>query len=170
MLNTDKMGKEFLGVRIDSKLKAELDQQAKENEETVTELTERALAGYLQVDITKPDIFDIDKRLKRLEAKFSTPQKSTPKKEKTMPQKNYEPEDWYAFNEEGIAVPVNQGSDPDSYNDLITIEQMEDITGYTRTTLSSKLSRQGIKAVDRVDGNRGGLYDKQEILERIGTK
>ena len=65
------MGKEFLGVRIDSELKAKLDRQAKENEETVTELTERALASYLRVDISKPDIFDIDKRLRALESKIS---------------------------------------------------------------------------------------------------
>lgn len=53
--------------------------------------------------------------------------------------------------------------------DLITIEEMEALTGYTRSTLSPKLSKLGIKAVKRLNGNRGGLYDKAEIMRELGT-
>jgi len=137
------MGKEFLGVRIDSELKAKLDRQAKENEETVTELTERALASYLQVDITKPDIFDIDKRLRALESKFRTPQKTTPKKEQPV---------------------IN----PDELGELITKQEAAALTGYSVNTLNRTFSQNDIFEVSKK--GKAGLYRKDEILERIGIK
>ena len=139
------MAKEFLGVRIDAALKDKLDKQAKENAETVTELTERALATYLQVDISKPDVYDIEKRLRALESQFQQSPQITPKK-------------------------ANPSVNLDEIGELITLDEMEALTGYAKTTLSSKLSRAKVAAVKRKGGNRGGLYSKSEILERIGIK
>lgn len=54
--------------------------------------------------------------------------------------------------------------------ELITIEQVASLTGYSLSTLGSKLSREGVKAKSRIDGNRGGLYSKEEVLSKIGKK
>lgn len=145
------MTKQFLGVRIDATLKEKLDEQAKEKGETVTELTERALASYLSVDISRPDIYDIEERLKALESKFkrtpSPPQKTTPKKKD---------------NSDKTVIKESE------LGELVTLDEMEALTGYSKSTLSGKLSREKVTAVKRVDGNRAGLYDKSEVLDKIG--
>lgn len=96
----------------------------------------------------KIDIHTLHERLEALERKFqslSTKSGSKPKKERSTP------------------PPTPSG-------DKITIEQAAEITGYSVSTLSSKFSREGIQAVDRVDGNRAGLYSQSEVLEKIGKK
>jgi hypothetical protein len=64
--------------------------------------------------------------------------------------------------------PDKELKDPDSLSDLITLNEMVAMTGYAKGTLSPKLSRMGIKASKRIDGNRTGLYDKEEILREVG--
>lgn len=59
---------------------------------------------------------------------------------------------------------------PDNFKDLITINEASEITGYSVSTLSSKFSRENISAKERIKGNRGGMYSKKEILNKIGSK
>ena len=101
----------------------------------------------------EPDKIDIDtlhERVKALEANFRS--LSDGKKQRSAsPKKKPEPR-----------------KDPESFGELITQDEAAELTKYTKSTLVSKMSRKNIKAVKRIDGNRGGLYDKQEILDKIG--
>lgn len=94
----------------------------------------------------KVSIINLDERLKALESKFKS------------------------LSRESVSTPKKQRSTPPPTGDKVTIEQASEITGYLVSTLSSKFSREGIQAVDRVDGNRAGLYSKSEILDKIGKK
>ena len=93
----------------------------------------------------KIDVHSLHERLKALEAKFKSLPGEAPKKT-PAPRKDY------------------------SDDDLLTKQDVADLTGYAYGSLSGKFSREGIKAVKRIDGNRGGLYSKEEILEKIGSK
>lgn len=146
------MGKEFLGVRIEPEIKERLEKVAESNGETVTDIVERALQSFLKTDTDKPDLFDLSKRVQALESKFSNLQSSRDTRTKKREPKRTKKEDSKNFGE------------------LVTVDEAEKITGYSKATLSSKFSKAGIKAVDRVDGNRAGLYDKNEILKKIGKK
>lgn len=60
--------------------------------------------------------------------------------------------------------------DPSTLGELITLNEIAVLTGYSTSTLGSKLSREGIKAVERIAGNKGGLYSKAEVLDKVGYK
>lgn len=100
----------------------------------------------------KIGISTLHERLKSLEAKFASFQSSGVHIEDSTP---YKPK---------------KKVDPGELGDLITIKEIAELTGYSTSTLGSKLSREGIQAVERIDGNRGGLYSKNEILDKIGVK
>ena len=67
-------------------------------------------------------------------------------------------------------VERNRPTDPDQLPELLTREEVVTLTGYSINTISSKLSREGVNAVDRVEENRANLYSKQEVLDKIGVK
>ena len=134
-------------VRIDEDLLNEVQNIAEQRGETVTSIFEQALESFLSapnieddIPIDSAEIEALKRRVDRIEA--------TLKKPKTKPK----PE------------PIRT----DDVGELITLEQASALTGYSKGTLSPKFSRLGITAVDRVDGNRAGLYSKAEILDKVG--
>ena len=100
----------------------------------------------------KIDINTLSERVKALEAKFKSLNSSGVHIEDSTPYKTKK-------------APSEIGRDP---GELITIDEASEVTGYAVATLRSKLSRKGVQAVRRIDGNRGGLYSKAEILEKVG--
>jgi predicted DNA-binding protein len=136
------MNKVQVNFRIPESLSDALDEKAEETGKTKTSLLCDALSAYLNIDTDTPDLSDILARLERLERKFEDTPKEPPKKKEV---------------------------DPDKLGELITMDEITELTGYSKSTLSSKLSRESISAVKRIDGNRAGLYSKDEILEKIGT-
>jgi hypothetical protein len=142
------MGKTQLNVRLPEGILEALDKRANKTGESKTDIVYKALASHLGIGSTAPDISDIVKRLEALESKF---------KQGTPPPKT-------------VTTTTDRGQiDPDDFGDVITLEEMAELTGYKKMTLVSKLSRANITAVDRVDGNKAGLYSKEEVLERIGV-
>ena len=136
-------------VRIDEDLLNEVQNIAEQRAETVTSIFEQALESFLSapnieddIPIDSAEIEALKRRVDRIEATLKEP-KTKPKPE-----------------------PIRT----DDVGELITLEQASALTGYSKGTLSPKFSRLGITAVDRVDGNRAGLYSKKEILDKIGTK
>ena len=136
-------------VRIDEDLLNEVQNIAEQESETVTAIFEQALESFLSAPNIEDDIpidsaeFEALKhRVERIEATLKEP-KSKPQPE-----------------------PIR----PDDVGELITLEEAAALTGYSKGTLSPKFSKVGIKAVDRVDGNRAGLYSKKEILDKVGMK
>jgi predicted transcriptional regulator len=140
------MIKNQLNIRINADLLSELDNLSEETGKTKTAIISEALASHLGLDIAKTDTGYILKRLEALEAKFESLNRGKP---------------------EAQPKPVVD-KQPKSYGELVTIEQAAEITGYAVSTLSSKLSRAGVQVVERVDGNRAGLYSKAEILDKVG--
>ena len=139
--------KELYAVRIEKDLLNEIQELAEQRGETVTSIFEQALESFLSapnvaddIPIDSAEIEALKRRVDRIEA--------TLKERKTKPK----PE------------PIH----PDDAGELLTIEQASALTGYSKGTLSPKFSRLGITAVDRVDGNRAGLYSKAEILDKVG--
>lgn len=141
--------KELYAVRIEKDLLNEIQELAEHRGETVTSIFEQALESFLSAPNVEDDIpidsaeFEALKhRVERIEATLKEP-KSKPQPE-----------------------PIR----PDDVGELITLEEAAALTGYSKGTLSPKFSKVGIKAVDRVDGNRAGLYSKKEILDKVGMK
>lgn len=141
--------KELYAVRIEKDLLNDIQDIAEKRGETVTSIFEQALESFLSAPNIEDDIaidpaeFEALKhRVERIEANLSKP-KSKPQPE-----------------------PIH----PDDVGELITLDQAAALTGYSKGTLSPKFSRLGITAVDRVDGNRAGLYSKAEILDKVGMK
>ena len=142
------MEKNQLNIRIDKALSDALEKHSEQTGKTKTAIVLSALASYLEIGSTEPELSDIVKRLEALESKF---------KQRTPPPKT-------------VTTTTDRGQiDPDDFGDVITLEEMAELTGYKKMTLVSKLSRANITAVDRVDGNKAGLYSKEEVLERIGV-
>ena len=134
-------------VRIDEGLLNEVQNIAEQRGETVTSIFEQALESFLSapnieddIPIDSAEIEALKRRVDRIEATLKEP-KTKPKPE-----------------------PIRT----DDVGELITLEQASALTGYSKGTLSPKFSRLGITAVDRVDGNRAGLYSKAEILDKVG--
>jgi len=138
------MAKNQLNIRINEALSDALDKHSEQTGKTKTDIVSEALASYLGTGSTEPDIRDVIKRLEALESKFQ----QTPKT---------------ALLSDRVII------EPDEFGDVITLEEMAELTGYKKMTLVSKLSRANITAVDRIDGNKAGLYSKEEVLERIGV-
>ena len=139
--------KELYAVRIEKDLLNEIQELAEQRGETVTSIFEQALESFLSapnieddIPIDSADIEALKHRVERIEATLKEP-KSKPQPE-----------------------PIH----PDDVGELITLEEAAALTGYSKGTLSPKFSKVGIKAVDRVDGNRAGLYSKKEILDKVG--
>lgn len=143
------MDKEQINVRVDAEIIHKIDELSEAEGRTKTSIVSEALSKYLGVDHKKSDIETLTERVRALESKFERLQDTKPKKEHSAPKKR-------------------PALDPDA--ELITIDQASTLTGYTVGTLSSKFSREGIQTVDRVDGNRAGLYSREEILDKIGKK
>lgn len=138
-------------VRLDDSLLNQIQDKADKEGETVTSIFEQALESFLSAPNDKPNIGNLLKRVERLEASLihTPPQK----KQRSASTKGKTPQ---------------PRKDPELLGELITQDEASEITGYTKSTLSSKISKENIKAVKRIDGNRAGLYDKQEILDKIG--
>ncbi|NBC04782.1 MAG: hypothetical protein GVY20_13890, partial [Bacteroidetes bacterium] len=132
------MNKVQVNFRIPESLSDALDEKAEETGKTKTSLLCDALASYLNIDTDTPDLSDIVKRLDRLERKFE----DTQKKEVESTVKD--------------SQSTKKEVDPDKLGELITMDEMASLTGYSKSTLSSKLSRESISAVKRIDGNRAG--------------
>ncbi len=141
------MGKNQLNIRIDKALSDALDKRSEQTGKTKTAIVLSALASHLEIGSTEPDISDVVKRLEALEAKFQ---------QRTPPPKT-------ALLSERVIIESNE------FGDVITLDEMEQLTGYKKMTLVSKLSRANITTVDRIDGNKAGLYSKEEVLQRIGV-
>ena len=139
--------KELYAVRIEKDLLNEIQELAEQRGETVTSIFEQALESFLSapnieddIPIDSADIEALKHRVERIEATLKEP-KSKPQPE-----------------------PIH----PDDVGELITLEEAAALTRFTKSTLSSKMSRENITAVSRVDGNRAGLYSKKEILDKVG--
>jgi len=139
------MAKTFIGVRIEPEIKEKLEAEAERTGLTLTEITERALSAYLDVDTGANDLTDVYKRLERLERKIGTQQKTTPKKKDPLP-----------------PVP------PEELGELITKKEAEALTGYSVNTLNRTFSQKGVHEVDK--RGKAGLYRKSDIIEKIGFK
>lgn len=142
------MEKKPYSVRLDPELLDKVKEYADQEGETVTAIFEQALNSFLsapnsKADIsTAPDVIaDLRHRIKRLETLIEDDTETDP-----------------------------ETLNPFTGGDLATIEQLSVITGYSESTLSSKLSKAKIRAVDRIDGNREGIYDIREVLEKVGKK
>lgn len=141
--------KEAYSIRLDSELLDKVKDRADQEGGTVTAIFERALISFLSAPNTEGDQSTDSKEIQALKDRVA--------------------------RLEGIVLskaesPKPEPISPNDVGDLITIKQAVALTGYSESTLSSKFSRLGVEAVDRVNGNRAGLYSKDEILERIGTK
>lgn len=139
------MSKSQLNIRISTDLATALDKEADSTGKTKTAIVSDALSVYLSLPKEASDIDTIRKRLESLERKFAGLSVI-----KTQPPKE---------------TPI---IDPDKLSDLITLDEIAPLTGYTKSTLVSKMSRSGIQAIRRVGGNKAGLYDKNEIMDKIG--
>ena len=156
--------KELYAVRIEKDLLNEIQELAEHRGETVTSIFEQALESFLSapnieddIPIDSADIEALEGRLERIEGRLELIElldRRVERIEATLkePKTKTKPE------------PIH----PDDVGELITIEQAAALTRFTKSTLSSKMSRENITAVSRVDGNRAGLYSKAEILDKVG--
>lgn len=160
------MDKKPYSVRLDPELLAEVKNRADQDNETVTAIFEQALESFLSaptdktnVSIDQGAIDQLRARLERLEAKFHQLDESDKHKD-------------ISFNKSEVQDKPNRPDpiSPEEAGELVTIKQISAITGYSKTSLSAKLSRAGIQVVERVNGNRAGLYSKKEVLNKIGMK
>lgn len=102
---------------------------------------------------TKIDINTLAERLKRLESKFES-----------LSTKGLLIDDKTEYR-----TPKPREAKPrEEYGELVTKQQASEFLNYRRSSLDSGFCKRGITAVERVNGNRGGLYSKAEILEKYG--
>ena len=125
-------------VRLDSELLNQVKDRAEKEGETVTAMFEQALKSFLS-------------------SSGSVSDKDTDREEITTLTARIKRLETIVLDKQ-----------PQTEGELLTIKQISEITGYTVNTLSGKMSRLNIQAVDRVNGNRAGLYDRKEVMEKIG--
>lgn len=125
-------------IRLDSELLNQVKDRAEKEGETVTAMFEQALKSFLSSSGSVSDKDTDREEITTLTARIK-------RLETIVLDKQPEPE-----------------------GELLTIKQISELTGYTVNTLSGKMSRLNIQAVDRVNGNRAGLYDRNEVMEKIG--
>lgn len=114
---------------------------------SISEGLRELIVDTIELTPDRVDLLSLLKRVEALEAKIEGQNKTTQAKiEKIKPK------------------------DDQEYGELITIQEAVELTGYAKSSLSPKFSREGIKAIERIEGNRGGLYSKEEILQKIGRK
>lgn len=141
------MSKSQLNIRISNDLATALDKEADSTGKTKTTIVSDALSVYLSLPKEVSDIDTISNRLEQLERKV----------------------DGLSYQPKRIEVPKEVPLvDAATLGDLITLDEIASLTGYTKSTLSSKMSRENIQAIRRVGGNKAGLYDKNEIMDKIG--
>lgn len=145
------MSKSQLNIRISTDLATALDKEADSTGKTKTTIVSDALSAYLDLPDDTSDIDTIRKRLEQLERKVD--------------ELSYQPKRIEAPKEVPKEVPL---TDAATLGNLITLDEISSLTGYTKSTLVSKMSRAGIHAIKRVGGNKAGLYDKNEIMDKIG--
>ena len=156
--------KELYAVRIEKDLLNEIQELAEQRGETVTSIFEQALESFLSapnieddIPIDSADIEALEGRLERIEGRLELIELLDRRVERIE-----------ATLKEPKSKPKPEPIHPDDVGELITLEEAAALTGYSKGTLSPKFSKVGIKAVDRVDGNRAGLYSKKEILDKVG--
>lgn len=125
-------------IRLDSELLNQVKDRAEQEKGTVTAMFEQALKSFLSPSGTLSDKDTGHKEIATLRARIK--------------------------RLEAIVLDKQPGPK----GELLTIKEISELTGYTVSTLSGKMSRFNIQAVDRVNGNRAGLYDRNEVMEKIG--
>lgn len=155
-------------VRLDPELLDQVKSRADQDNETVTAIFEQALKSFLSgpndntnAPIDQGAINQLRARIERLESKLNQLDESDKRKDISFNKSDFQDKPPPKRPD-----PIN----PENVGELVTMEELEEVTGYSKSTLSSKFSRAGIQAVDRVDGNRAGLYSKKEVLDKIGIK
>jgi hypothetical protein len=149
------MKKKRYTVRLPEDVLETVKERADEDGVTVTEVFENALRAYLGFTDSEDSTLSLLERVEALEANMEALQSKGTSSRVSKPRgtKSTKPK-----------------SNPDDFPELLTVQQIHELTGYAKATLRSKLSRKGVRAVEQIRGNRGGLYSKSEVLERIGTK
>ena len=127
-------------IRLDSELLNQVKDRAEKEGETVTAMFEQALKSFLSSSGSEADKDTDREEIATLTARIKR------------------------------LETIVLDKQPQTEGELLTIKQISEITGYTVSTLSGKMSRLNIQAVDRVNGNRAGLYDRKEVMEKIGMK
>lgn len=151
-------------VRLEPELLETVKEKADKQGISITELFEKALSAYVGNPKSEANTSTLLERVEALEAKFHQLKEDDEHQDIsfTKPKKKLQNK---KIDSSGIGE-----LDPADLPELITIQQISQLTGYAVSSLRSKLSRVGVEAVDRIGGNRGGLYDKQEILDKVGFK
>lgn len=139
---------QIINFRVSQEVAQAFNKYCEDIEVKPSEVLRNAIKDILDMSEDDPKLQDIESRVSTLEGKLRALEgkfeiKRTPKPERA----------------------IRKPSEIEG--DLITIDQIVELTGYAKSTLSSKMSRLGIQAVDRINGNRGGLYSKEEVLSKL---
>ena len=170
-----KIKSEVINFRIDSDTLHLLKTYCKENEFKTSDVIREALNLFLNPKASNKgsepreweEVIDaLEARVRALEGKNRS--KLNPTKNPPLVVSNTKIPSWEKQNEKNTK-DIIRIFDLEN-KDLLSLDELAILTGYSKSTLSSKMSREGIKSTTRVNGNRGGLYPRDEVISKIGYK